>query len=155
MKEKALPSEDIFPSLQRYNRIVNWVPMLCLLALRSVVWSRPLDNLLPKDEVVLVRLAFWLVCMRSRHHLRVQNIRVIWYNILVFCRRHAWRWSNLLCKYSVVSRIVFHNTTSPYQSFFVRFKLFLQFHTWTFLPSNVARRIISVLRFTFWLVLNR
>ena len=57
--------------------------MLCQLSpnsvafLLSVICSNYVDNLLPKDEEVLLHLSLRLVCMRSRHHLLVQNSRVI------------------------------------------------------------------------------
>ena len=53
------------------DRSPNAVVVLC-----SANWSKSLDNPVLKDKEVLVRLSFRLVCMRSRHHLLVQNIRV-------------------------------------------------------------------------------
>ena len=55
----------------------RWLSPNVVVFLLSVFWSESLDNPLPKDEEVLVRLSFWLACMRSRHHLLVQNSQVI------------------------------------------------------------------------------
>ena len=45
--------------------------------LLSVIWSTSVGNSLPKDEEVLERLSFRLAFTHSRHHLLVQNPRVI------------------------------------------------------------------------------